>query len=114
MKEWDDLDRKQLTVLNKWFWGTVIAVVATFLYCLPALAVPMAEASYNHAKIVLTDEACKLSAIKNLPRRAVWTEKGKTFEGCWEVHQFGFVIAYFDDQTIAVIPADMFKPITGA
>jgi hypothetical protein len=90
--------------------GILIGVVlATDAY-----AVPVAEAGYNQARIVLTDEKCKVKEITNLPRRAIWTERGKTFEGCFELHQWGFVVAYFDDATVAIIPLDMFKPITGA
>lgn len=58
--------------------------------------------------ITLTDEKCTLSAVSNLPYRAKWDEQGKHYEGCFGVLKI-FVILYFDDKSVVVLPAGMFK-----
>ena len=80
-----------------------------------AHAAPMAQTvTAEGARIVVTDEACQLKEVTNLKYRAVWHEKGKTFEGCYAVHPYGLVVAYFDDKTVAVMPLDAFVKVTGA
>jgi hypothetical protein len=66
--------------------------------------------------ITLTDEPCALKGqISNLPMRAIWVEKDKTYEGCWGARQnIGMVLAYFDDHTVALIPMQVFVRVVGA
>jgi hypothetical protein len=96
----------------------VVLVVATALFILAFP--PKAHASslfgidLNGIKIVLTDEPCRLSAVYNLPYRGTWTEKGKTSEGCWAVHpEVPFIISYWDDRTVAILPTVAVHPLTG-
>lgn len=68
----------------------------------------------NGVTIILYDEPCKLTEeVTNLPRRATWDENGKVNEGCWR-YTNGTVVAYFDDKTVAAIPAQVFERVTGA
>jgi hypothetical protein len=98
--------------LPKWFW------VVAFVVCWPTLALadPVLAAEQNGVRIVIHSENCKYKGVvSNLPKRATWTEKGKTFEGCaGVVPQLGMTMFYFSaDKTIAVVPMEMFAPVTG-
>lgn len=86
-----------------------LATIAVFLVAVPAQAAVFAIAESDGLVVALTDEPCSLPEVTNLPRRATWTEGGKTFEGCWGAMS-GVVAAYFSDRTIAVMPVDRFKP----
>jgi hypothetical protein len=103
----------------------VIAVLGTLclvlLLCIAvawptkAFAAPVYQAEVEGVKIVLTDEPCKLSAVENLQRRATWTEKGKTTEGCYGGHPaFPIVLLYFADKTVVVLLIEMFTQVRGA
>ena len=88
-------------------------VLAFIIILMPACAqaaVIYAATSEDGIRIELTDEPCKLTAVTNTPRRATWTERGKTTEGCWGVMS-GMVGAYFDDRTIAVMPKEAFVKV---
>jgi hypothetical protein len=91
--------------------------VLVFLTCWPAavLATPVYVAEADGARIVLTDEPCEVKAVSNLPYKAVWTEKGKDFTGCWAPRpNEGIVMGYFaEDRTVVVIPIQAFKRVTG-
>lgn len=78
------------------------------LLCAPALAAPVAEAVAEGVSITLTNEPCRLKVVSNLPARATWTEKGKTFEGCFGLSH-GVVAFYFDDRTVVMLPREAFK-----
>lgn len=96
------------------FLGVVCLVVLVGL-ATNAYAGPMAQTiADDGAKIVLTDEPCQLKAISNLKYRATWTEKnGKLHEGCYAVHPYGVIVAYFSDKTVALMPLDVFTKVTG-
>ena len=92
----------------------VICLIVLVAVATSAHAAPMAEASEDGAKITLTDEACKLTAVSNLKHRATWQEKGKTYEGCYGVHPAGLVLAYFADKTVVVLSVQAFTKVSGA
>ena len=109
------LPHKRLIVLPWLLWAAFIGfAVGCVFYVSRVEAVPVAEASADGAKIVLTDEDCKLDAISNLKKRATWSEKGRVYEGCYGIHPDGFVLAYFADKTVVVIPVYLFKRVSGA
>jgi hypothetical protein len=89
------------------------ASVLIFLTCWPAsvLAGPIFVADSQGIHLELFEEPCQLKEyVTNLPYRATWTEKGKTFEGCFVPYpNVGLVTAYFSDRTVALIPIDIFK-----
>ena len=90
--------------------------IAAFLICWPSMlwAAPIYQAEADGARVVLTDEPCTLAAVSNLKFRATWTEKGKTFEGCWGARpDAGFVMAYWSDRTVVVMPLQIFIQVTG-
>lgn len=80
---------------------------------MPARAEVLFVARDDQGKTVeLTNEPCKMMAkVSNLGRRAVWTEPGKVFEGCWRV-QFGVVVTFWDDLSAVVIPINVFTKVT--
>lgn len=79
-----------------------------------AAAGPIAVVTNDGAKITLYDDPCELNEVSNLPQKAVWQEKGKTYAGCWSLHPAGFVVTFFkEDRTVAIIPARVFEKVTG-
>ena len=109
----EDHEDQSPTVLPLPLWA-VLLIVAT---CWPMAigAAPMAQTvTEDGAKIVLTDEDCKLEAVKNLKHRATWTEKGKVYEGCYGVHPAGVMLGYFADKTVVLIPLQVFTKVSGA
>lgn len=111
---WTD-DEKVETVFPLPVWVAIFV----FLTCWPAavFSAPMAKASLDGIEITVYEEDCQLKeTVSNLPKRATWVEKGKTFEGCaGAVPQLGMVMFFFkEDKTVAVVPMDVFAPVTGA
>ena len=92
-----------------------LALIVLILGLFPtkSVAAPIAIGEHDGIKIVLFDEPCKLDAVTNLPRRATWTEGGKTFEGCFGVMGGAVVVGYFSDRTVAAIPAQAFVRVSG-
>ena len=78
----------------------------------PACGEVIASASDGGITVNLTDEPCKLDAVKNLPKRATWTERGRTIEGCYMVHPGGVVAMYWSDLSVVVAPANAFQRAT--
>lgn len=93
----------------------VFLVMLAATWSTNANALPIFQAEADGIRIVLTDEDCKLTAVENLKKRATWTEKGKTFEGCYGIHPlFPIVMAYFADKTVVVFPNEVFQRVSGA
>lgn len=91
----------------------ILAAIALAVLPLSAGAQPMYEAKTEGVRIVLYDEPCALSEVTNLKLRAVWSEDGKDFEGCWSIQaQLGVLVAYFADKTVAAIPIRAFARVT--
>ncbi len=69
----------------------------------------------TNLSITLHDELCGMKdEVTNLPRRAVWKDKGVETEGCWGFsEQFGLVLMYFKDKTATALPAALFTKVTG-
>jgi hypothetical protein len=80
------------------------------LLCGPAVSAPLAEARGESFVVSLTDERCKLAVVTNLPGRATWTEKGRTFEGCYGVSH-SVVAFYFEDRTVVMLPREAFSRV---
>lgn len=77
-------------------------------------AEPIFEANGEGVTIQIHKEACTLAEVKNLPRRATWTERGKTFEGCAGLDQnLGIVLAFFVDRTVVALPLQVFQRVVG-
>lgn len=92
----------------------VVAAIVGVLWLSSAQAEPIYRAEANDAVVVLHDDPCAQDAVVNLKKRATWTEKGKTFEGCWGVTTFGVVVMYFDDKTVSAIPVPVFVKVQGS
>lgn len=106
--------------LERCYWrrvGFVVvfaAILAALLFPLLAHSEPLFQTSGEGITITLHSEACALKEVTNLPRRATWDEKGKTFEGCWRLSQSGYVLFYFlEDKTVGDAPAQVFKKVVG-
>jgi hypothetical protein len=94
-------------------WYVTFFIFAT---CWPAavFSEPMVKANVQGIEITVYTEDCTLkNVVSNLPKRATWVEKGKTFEGCAGATQFGVLIFYFNDKTVAVVPVEHFAKVTG-
>jgi len=86
----------------------VLALIAALP--MPVYAKTLYIARSGDITVSLTDEPCQIQAVSNLPKRAIWVEKGKTFEGCYGLQpNAGIVMAYFDDKTVAVFPGQLFE-----
>lgn len=104
--------RKVIAVLGAICFFLLFALAAT--WPTKANALPIAQTvTQDGQKIVLTDEECRLDAVKNLKHRATWTENGKVYEGCYGVHPAGVVLGYFADKTVVMIPVQTFTQVIG-
>ena len=87
------------------------------LFCLlllfPAIShgAPVAILNEAGVQIMLYDEPCDIKAPKNLIYRATWTKGAEKSDGCFSVFLSGIVGLYFDDDTVAIAPLSMFKPV---
>ncbi len=89
-----------------------LIAVGLLLVCVGLYAAPIAVANAPGVTVTLFDEKCRLPAVTNLPLRATWTQHGKTNEGCFGgFTEAGAIGLYFDDGTVAVIPAQAIKPL---
>ena len=80
-------------------------------YC--AYGEPVYQTTDGEVRVVLHDEPCTLKEVVNLPRRAVWHEKGKATEGCWAVRpDFGVIVMLFSDRTVGLAPIGDFRKVT--
>lgn len=81
--------------------------------CALAYGEPTHKASGAGVEVVVYSESCTLKEVTNLPKRATWTENGKTVEGCGGVTQ-GLAVFYWLDRTVTVTPASVFVRVIGA
>lgn len=98
--------------LPRWFIFLAFVVTCPTL----ALAGPMLVLEQQGITITVYSEDCALkNVVSNLPKRATWTEKGKTYEGCAGGQpDAGVVMLYFkEDRSVAVVPMQAFRPLTG-
>lgn len=85
--------------------SVILFFVAAFAY-----AAPVAVSSENGKEVTLYDDECALKHMVQLPYRATWKEKGKTYEGCFTILPgAGIVVFFFDDKSIALFPTNAFK-----
>jgi hypothetical protein len=96
--------------LPVWF---CFLVAILFWWPFSAAADPLYLAEVGAVRITLYSEPCELKEVTNLKLKATWVEKGKVSQGCWAATQFGVVVAYFDDRTIATIPVQAFEKVLG-
>lgn len=103
------------TILHYGIWAVMCGgLLALVLYPGTSRAQPVFEARTEAVRIVLYDEPCTLPEVTNLKLRAVWTENGKDFEGCWSaMAPLGVVMGYFADKTVAAIPMSAFQRVVG-
>jgi hypothetical protein len=101
---------------DKWtvlHWAFYATAAFALLWAAKVFAEPMAAVEQEGIRVVVYTEDCQLPEVKNLPKRATWTEKGKTIEGCAGLMpQMGMVLFYFADKTVFPMPAQMFQPVS--
>lgn len=119
--EWHDgfpVLPRGMTVLPWLMWAVILSTVILALWAGKVYAEPMAVANVNGGQVVImvyTDDCNLKDTVINLPKRATWTEGGKTFEGCVGVQpEAGVAMFYFDDKTVAIVPLQIFARATGA
>lgn len=86
------------------------------LFSPPSLAKAVAVASQGDVTVTLHDTPCSVAAVSNLKLMAQWRDSRGVYQGCWGVQRFGqisFVLLYFDDKTVTIIPVGAFKETTG-
>lgn len=76
-------------------------------------AAPVAALAQGELRIILYDEPCAIKAPSNLQYRATWVKGSEKFEGCHSLFSGPIVAIYFDDDTVAVVPAVLFRPVEG-
>jgi hypothetical protein len=102
-------DEYTVIPLPVWF----VFLVALLFSC-QASAEPLYQTKTPDGTVItLYSESCALSEVSNLSKRATWQEANKQYEGCWGVSPFGLVMFYFDDKSVAVVPAEAFRKVTG-
>ena len=74
-------------------------------------AAPVAALAQGELRITLYDEPCAIKAPSNLKYRATWVKGSEKFEGCHSLFIGPIIAIYFDDDTVAVIPAVLFRPV---
>ena len=93
-----------------------VSLVVTMLWPAPTRSEALAVAISTDGAVTftLTDEPCVVKGVSNLDNRALWVQKdGKRNEGCWGAHvAYNMVMVYWDDQSVSIHPARMFKPVT--
>jgi hypothetical protein len=110
----DKDERSRLRSIVGWILAASL-IGGCALYAVKAHAGPILRAQAEGITVTIYEEACQLKEVTNLPKRATWTEKGKTFEGCIGAHpQFPVLMAYFTDKTVVVLPVEMFTRVVGA
>jgi hypothetical protein len=95
-----------------WFLAFLLAV---FMIALTTIAqgAPMALYQSEGVTITIMDEPCQVKAVTNLPYRATWTEKGKTYEGCAGGHPAGIIMFYWEaDKMVSLAPMQSFKKVS--
>jgi ABC-type Fe3+-hydroxamate transport system substrate-binding protein len=89
-----------------------LMLIAGLAFCTQAKGKPIAITQSQGATITLTDDAAKCDAVPKFVYRIIWEEKGKRFEGCFGVHG-PIIVAYFPgDKSIALMPAQVFQPLS--
>ncbi len=108
------MNQPKLTILPWLAWAAILLfLVFGVMRC--AQAAPILQASGEGLTIVLYDEDCAMKdKVINLPKRATWTENGKTIDGCWGMSPLRVVILYFADLTAVALPPNIFRPLEGA
>lgn len=97
-------------VIPKWI------SVLIFLTCWPAAVLSQPRFALNEGGVVvtLTDDACELKDVSNLPYKATWEEKGQTYQGCWGIaFDKERVNLFFTDKSVVSFHPAMFKKVTG-
>jgi cbb3-type cytochrome oxidase subunit 3 len=89
-----------------------LCFIALIAFCTQAQGKPLAVANAQGATITLTDEDAKCEAVPKFVYRIIWEEKGQKFEGCFGVHG-PIIVAYFPgDKSIALMPVQVFQPLS--
>ena len=91
----------------------VLFPILLLLGSVPAQAGPIAVLTGGGVRITLYTEPCAIKAPSNLPQRATWVKGAEMFEGCFNLFSGPIVAMYFDDDTIAAIPAALFTAVEG-
>lgn len=90
-----------------------LAVIAAFAAS-PAAADPIAVMTRDGVTVTLTDEPCAVPGVSSMSQRATWVDSKRAYEGCFTTFPESVTVgAYFDDQSVAVFPAELFAPAQG-
>lgn len=99
--------------------AVLIVMAGLALWAGHAFAYPISIASAGNGQVVITvySEDCQLTdVVANLPNRATWEQRGKTFEGCVGVQPAAEMAMFYfkDDKSVAVVPLQAFVRVVGS
>ena len=95
--------------------GAALALVAFCVllsFATGAWAAPVYRTQVENITITLYDDKKACPHAVNLPRKAVWRENNKDIEGCWALNQIGVIMFWFEDKTVASVPAQQFTRVS--
>lgn len=95
----------RVLLLALFFVGLMVVSVAS------AQEAPIYQAVDGDVTLSLYTSPCRLDGVSNLKLRAVWTETGKAFEGCFGI-KGGIAVFYFEDKSVFILPMSIFKKVT--
>ena len=105
--------------INRWvliFLLFVLAIAWNY-----AIAEPVARAVEGGVSVILYSDICELD-VQGLPMKATWGDGKRLWNACFDVRDpfFGMIrppaliiLMYFDDKSIVMLPAHLFKPYSG-
>lgn len=95
-------------------WAFIIGAVIAFVFHAGNVqAEPLYKAKGEGVEIVLHSEDCRIE-MKNLKRRATWTEGGVVTEGCYGAHpEYPVILFYFADKSVVILLVQMFEKVRG-
>lgn len=103
------------TILHWSLWVLIAAALVGTLRAGKVFADPFISAEAGGVRITVYSEDCQIKEVANLQKRAVWTENGKTVEGCAGFFpELQMVFFYWADKTVVGVPASYFQRVTGA
>lgn len=104
----------RLTVLPWLLWALIIGAVIAFVFHAGEVqAEPLYKAPGEGVEVILHSEECRLD-MKNLKRRATWTEGGLVTEGCYGIHpDYPIVLLYFADRSVVILLVQQFQKVSG-
>ena len=112
-----DESRRERAHLRVWVVRVLVAIALLVLvaWATKAYSEAIYEAVDVDVRVVLYNDPCELKVVSNLKHKAIWQEKGKTYQGCWGARpDINHIMFFFDDGSVGLIPVNALSPVRGA